>query len=98
MKKKNRHVRVYMDGCFDMVHYGHYNTLRHARALDNPLVVGAVRGYRAMVRSGGGSESKGRKVKAGASTNFNEPPSSLLKFPEPLTIDVEISRTDDGDG
>ncbi|MCO5596781.1 hypothetical protein L7F22_050850 [Adiantum nelumboides] len=38
-KKK---VRVYMDGCFDMMHYGHANALRQARALGDELVVGVV--------------------------------------------------------
>ncbi|GMP86218.1 hypothetical protein CsSME_00039076 [Camellia sinensis var. sinensis] len=42
MKKKNRPVRVYMDGCFDMMHYGHCNALRQARALGDQLVVGVV--------------------------------------------------------
>lgn len=43
-KKKNekRKVRVYMDGCFDMMHYGHANALRQARALGDELVVGVV--------------------------------------------------------
>lgn len=38
-KKK---VRVYMDGCFDLMHYGHANALRQARALGDELVVGVV--------------------------------------------------------
>ncbi|KAH7289714.1 hypothetical protein KP509_30G015800 [Ceratopteris richardii] len=38
-KKK---IRVYMDGCFDMMHYGHANALRQARALGDELVVGVV--------------------------------------------------------
>ncbi|KAF6142985.1 hypothetical protein GIB67_041053 [Kingdonia uniflora] len=42
MKKKKRPIRVYMDGCFDMMHYGHCNALRQARALGDQLVVGVV--------------------------------------------------------
>ncbi|XVE84288.1 hypothetical protein DITRI_Ditri17bG0000900 [Diplodiscus trichospermus] len=41
-KKKKKAVRVYMDGCFDMMHYGHCNALRQARALGDQLVVGVV--------------------------------------------------------
>ncbi|XP_019196070.1 PREDICTED: ethanolamine-phosphate cytidylyltransferase-like [Ipomoea nil] len=41
-KKKKRPIRVYMDGCFDMMHYGHCNALRQARALGDQLVVGVV--------------------------------------------------------
>ena len=33
---------MYMDGCFDMMHYGHCNALRQARALGDQLVVGVV--------------------------------------------------------
>lgn len=40
--KKKKPVRVYMDGCFDMMHYGHCNALRQARALGDQLVVGVV--------------------------------------------------------
>ncbi|KAK1264617.1 hypothetical protein QJS04_geneDACA016938 [Acorus gramineus] len=40
--KKKKKVRVYMDGCFDMMHYGHCNALRQARALGDELVVGVV--------------------------------------------------------
>ncbi|KAG0625571.1 hypothetical protein M758_2G065600 [Ceratodon purpureus] len=40
--KKKKKVRVYMDGCFDMMHYGHANALRQARALGDELVVGVV--------------------------------------------------------
>ncbi|KAF3448942.1 hypothetical protein FNV43_RR09660 [Rhamnella rubrinervis] len=41
-KRKKKPVRVYMDGCFDMMHYGHCNALRQARALGDQLVVGVV--------------------------------------------------------
>ncbi|XP_061375464.1 ethanolamine-phosphate cytidylyltransferase [Gastrolobium bilobum] len=42
-KRKNKKpIRVYMDGCFDMMHYGHCNALRQARALGDQLVVGVV--------------------------------------------------------
>lgn len=40
--KKKKKVRVYMDGCFDMMHYGHANALRQARALGDELVVGVM--------------------------------------------------------
>eukprot|EP00250_Pteridium_aquilinum_P033383 c5534_g1_i1 orf=242-1549(+) len=41
-KPEKKKVRVYMDGCFDMMHYGHANALRQARALGDELVVGVV--------------------------------------------------------
>ncbi|RRT60258.1 hypothetical protein B296_00012525 [Ensete ventricosum] len=41
-RKRKTPVRVYMDGCFDMMHYGHCNALRQARALGDQLVVGVV--------------------------------------------------------
>ena len=37
-----RPVRVYLDGCFDMMHYGHANALRQAKQLGDVLVVGIV--------------------------------------------------------
>lgn len=42
-KKVNGHakpVRLWCDGCYDMVHFGHANSLRQAKALGDYLVVG----------------------------------------------------------
>jgi cytidyltransferase-like protein len=33
---------VYVDGCFDLMHYGHANALRQARAVGDQLVVGLI--------------------------------------------------------
>jgi len=34
------HTRVWCDGCYDMVHFGHANSLRQAKAMGDYLVVG----------------------------------------------------------
>ena len=33
---------MYMDGCFDMMHYGHANAMRQAKALGDELVLGLI--------------------------------------------------------
>jgi ethanolamine-phosphate cytidylyltransferase len=35
-------MRVYLDGCFDLAHYGHFNAMRQARSLGSHLTVGIV--------------------------------------------------------
>lgn len=35
-----KEVRVWCDGCYDMVHFGHANSLRQAKALGDYLIVG----------------------------------------------------------
>lgn len=37
---RKKPVRVYLDGCWDVMHSGHYNALRQAKALGDILVVG----------------------------------------------------------
>jgi cytidyltransferase-like protein len=39
---RRKRTRVYLDGCFDMMHYGHANALRQAKTLGDELVVGVV--------------------------------------------------------
>lgn len=34
--------RLYVDGCFDLVHSGHFNAIRQAKALCETLVVGVI--------------------------------------------------------
>ncbi|XP_041362337.1 ethanolamine-phosphate cytidylyltransferase-like isoform X2 [Gigantopelta aegis] len=38
--KKKKQIRVWMDGCFDMVHFGHANALRQGKEFGDCLVVG----------------------------------------------------------
>jgi ethanolamine-phosphate cytidylyltransferase len=37
---KKKPVRIYIDGCFDLIHSGHYNAIRQAKLLGDVLVVG----------------------------------------------------------
>ena len=41
-RRARRPIRVYMDGCFDLTHFGHANALRQAKACGDELVVGLV--------------------------------------------------------
>ncbi|GAV56947.1 CTP_transf_2 domain-containing protein [Cephalotus follicularis] len=41
-KCQKKRIRVFMDGCFDLMHYGHANALRQAKALGDELVVGVI--------------------------------------------------------
>lgn len=38
--KPKEQIRIWMDGAFDMMHYGHMNAFRQARSLGTYLVVG----------------------------------------------------------
>lgn len=40
MSSDSKKVRVWADGCFDMVHFGHANALRQAKQMGDELVVG----------------------------------------------------------
>ncbi len=35
-----KEVRIFMDGAFDMMHYGHMNAFRKGRAMGTKLIVG----------------------------------------------------------
>jgi cytidyltransferase-like protein len=38
--QKNKPIRVWVDGCFDLFHFGHANAFRQARSLGDYLIVG----------------------------------------------------------
>ncbi|KAK6632727.1 Ethanolamine-phosphate cytidylyltransferase [Polyplax serrata] len=40
LQNEKKPVRVWCDGCYDMVHFGHANSLRQAKALGDYLIVG----------------------------------------------------------
>ncbi|XP_076072477.1 ethanolamine-phosphate cytidylyltransferase-like isoform X1 [Mytilus galloprovincialis] len=39
-RKKKKQVRVWVDGCFDMAHFGHANAIRQAKEMGDYLIVG----------------------------------------------------------
>eukprot|EP00758_Cryptobia_borreli_P009962 Tbor_TRINITY_DN5524_c7_g3::TRINITY_DN5524_c7_g3_i1::g.13533::m.13533/K00967/PCYT2; ethanolamine-phosphate cytidylyltransferase len=39
-KKEKGVIRIWVDGCFDMLHFGHANALRQSRSLGHELFVG----------------------------------------------------------
>lgn len=39
-KSKDKEIRIWMDGAFDMMHYGHMNAFRQGKALGTYLIVG----------------------------------------------------------
>ncbi|KAI8353751.1 hypothetical protein B0O80DRAFT_508482 [Mortierella sp. GBAus27b] len=38
--EKRKPIRIWVDGCFDLMHFGHFNALRQAKAMGDYLVVG----------------------------------------------------------
>lgn len=38
--ENKREVRVWCDGCYDMVHFGHANSIRQAKAMGDHLIIG----------------------------------------------------------
>lgn len=36
----SKEVRIWMDGAFDMMHYGHMNAFRQGKSLGTKLIVG----------------------------------------------------------
>jgi len=42
MKCGKTRVHVYMDGCFDLMYYGHANAIRQVKELGGELTIGVV--------------------------------------------------------
>ena len=40
MNGDKKPVRIWVDGCFDLFHFGHCNAIRQAKAFGDELVVG----------------------------------------------------------
>lgn len=45
-------VRVYIDGCFDLMHFGHANAMRQAKLLGDELVAGVASDAEIVKRKG----------------------------------------------
>jgi ethanolamine-phosphate cytidylyltransferase len=39
-QQQDKKIRIWVDGCFDTMHYGHANALRQAKEMGHYLVVG----------------------------------------------------------
>lgn len=50
--RTKRPIRVYIDGCFDVMHFGHVNALRQAKALGDQLVVGVCSSHEIAIHKG----------------------------------------------
>ena len=51
-RSPSRELRIWMDGAFDMMHYGHVNAFRQGRALGTHLVVGLNDAFHHALRKG----------------------------------------------
>jgi ethanolamine-phosphate cytidylyltransferase len=92
--KHGKEIRIFMDGAFDMMHYGHMNAFRKGRAMGTTLIVGVNSDETITVCKGSPvMNDKERIAMVNLSSHFSLSLSSSLTLSLSLSLSVYLSLT-----